>query len=112
MAEHSMPIGELGGKSATQRILGLIGLAKLANTSVLAVITSAEKVLLPIFQHSGLITGLQLRPLHCLHVPGIASLMIPSFLPVSTKSEKVSGTDCFFPLHALSQIEECWCHLS
>jgi len=47
MAEHSMPIGELGGKSATQRILGIIGLAKLANTSVLAVITSAEKVLLP-----------------------------------------------------------------
>ena len=44
MAEHSMPIGELGGKSACQRILGIIGLAKLASTSVLAVITSAEKV--------------------------------------------------------------------
>ena len=47
MAEHSMPIGELGGKSACQRILGIIGLAKLASTSVLAVITSADKVLLP-----------------------------------------------------------------
>ena len=44
MAEHSMPIGELGGKSDCQRILGIIGLAKLASTSVLAVITSAEKV--------------------------------------------------------------------
>lgn len=44
MAEHSMPIGELGGKSACQRILGIIGLAKLASTSVLAVITSSEKV--------------------------------------------------------------------
>ena len=44
-AEHSMPIGELGGKSACQRILGIIGLAKLSSTSVLAVITSAEKVL-------------------------------------------------------------------
>jgi hypothetical protein len=44
MAEHSMPIGELGGKSACQRILGIIGLAKLANTAVLAVITSAEQV--------------------------------------------------------------------
>lgn len=45
MAEHSMPIGELGGKSACQRIFGIIGLAKLASTSVLAVITSAEKVI-------------------------------------------------------------------
>ena len=44
MAEHSMPIGQLGGKSACQRILGIIGLAKLANTAVLAVITSAEQV--------------------------------------------------------------------
>ena len=40
-----MPIGELGGKSACQRVFGIIGLAKLASTSVLAVITSAEKVM-------------------------------------------------------------------
>lgn len=47
MAEHSMPVGELGGKSTSQKILGIIGLAKLAKTSVLAVITSAEKVSSP-----------------------------------------------------------------
>lgn len=47
MAEHSMPVGELGGKSPIQKILGIIGLAKLAKTSVLAVITSAEKVTSP-----------------------------------------------------------------
>ena len=47
MAEHSMPVGELGGKSTSQKILGIIGLAKLAKTSVLAVITSAEKVTSP-----------------------------------------------------------------
>ena len=47
MAEHSMPVGELGGKSTSQKILGIIGLAKLAKTSVLAVITSAEKVISP-----------------------------------------------------------------
>ena len=112
MAEHSMPIGELGGKSATQRILGIIGLAKLANTSVLAVITSAEKVLLPIF--SILASSLASNCAPCIAFMSLALQvwMIPSFLPVSTKSEKVLGTDCLFPLHALSQIEECWCHLS
>lgn len=49
MAEHSMPLQDLGGSSspaeAAQKIWGIIGLAKLIGCSVLAVITNAEKVL-------------------------------------------------------------------
>ena len=48
MAEHSMPLQELSGGSsaaeASQRIWGIIGLARLVGCSVLAVITDAEKV--------------------------------------------------------------------
>lgn len=46
MAEHSMPIHELGGQGTPEKVLGIIGLAKLVSCSVLAVITHAEKVIL------------------------------------------------------------------
>ncbi len=45
MAEHSMPLQELGGgQGMPEKILGIIGVAKLVSCSVLAVITHAEKV--------------------------------------------------------------------
>ncbi|CAL8466862.1 g6398 [Coccomyxa elongata] len=44
MAEHSMPLHEVGGQGTPDKILGIIGLAKLVSCSVLAVITHAEKV--------------------------------------------------------------------
>ena len=45
MAEHSMPLHEVGGQGLPEKILGIIGLAKLVSCSVLAVITHAEEVL-------------------------------------------------------------------
>lgn len=45
MAEHSMPLQSLGtGAASPERIWGIIGLAKLVNCAVLAVITNAEQV--------------------------------------------------------------------
>ena len=52
MAEHSMPIGELGGKSACQRILGIIGVAFLVLSVIwifflggMAVLTSSTETM-------------------------------------------------------------------
>lgn len=56
MAEHSMPLHQLGGQGVPEKILGIIGLAKLVNCSVLAVITHAEK--------ARLLTLLSCKPLH------------------------------------------------
>ena len=48
MAEHSMPLQSLGeGAASPERIWGIIGLARLVNCAVLAVITSAEQVPVP-----------------------------------------------------------------
>ena len=48
MAEHSMPLQDLGGSSspaeAAEKVWGVIGLARLIGCAVLAVITDAEKV--------------------------------------------------------------------
>ncbi len=51
MAEHSMPLHEVGGQGTPEKILGIIGLAKLVSCSVLAVITQAEKVLMSLRIH-------------------------------------------------------------
>ena len=48
MAEHSMPLQSLGdGTASPERIWGIIGLAKLVDCAVLAVITNAEQVPMP-----------------------------------------------------------------
>jgi hypothetical protein len=44
LAEHSMPLQDLASHGASDKIFGIIGLAKLISCSVLAVITQAEKV--------------------------------------------------------------------
>lgn len=44
LAEHSMPLKDLSAHGASDKILGIIGMAKLVNCSVLAVISNAEKV--------------------------------------------------------------------
>ena len=50
MADHSMPLQSLGdGTASPERIWGIIGLAKLVDCAVLAVITNAEQVPIPCF---------------------------------------------------------------
>ena len=68
-----MPLQDMGGASTSERIWGILGLAKLVGCSVLAVITAAEKVAHP------LLAVLPLEALAAAHT--CTSLMAP--MPMS-----------------------------